>query len=346
MAQLSLCFPLDFLGVWHYTMSMANNACPLGPGRSDRTGISLKELFDRFPDDAAAEAWFIKLRWPDGICCPHCGSVNVKTGCAHKTMPYRCREKDCAKRFSVKVGTVMEASNLKFQVWAIAIYQMMTSLKGVSSMKLHRDLNITQKSAWHLAHRLRTTWDRAQGPFSGPVEVDESYFGGKAKNMHAKKRAKLKGRGSADKTMVVGIKDHASGKIKAAVLEKGKGPVIKPWLLKNITPDAMVYSDEAKVYSTLPNHKMVSHGFGVYVDGPVTTNSMESFWSLLKRGYVGIYHRMSPVHLWRYVTEFVGRHNDRDLDTIDQMANMARNMEGRRLRYKDLIGHGQNAEAI
>ncbi len=130
---------------------MANKA----PGKHYREGLSLKELFKMFPDDAAAENWFTTTRWPDGIHCPYCGSTNVQTGAKHKTMPYRCREKECAKRFSVKTKTFMESSKLGFQDWLIAMYLLSTGLKSVSSMKLHRDLNITQKSAWHLAHRLR-----------------------------------------------------------------------------------------------------------------------------------------------------------------------------------------------
>ena len=120
------------------------------PGKHHREGISLIKLSKMFPDDATAEKWFAKTRWPEGTHCPHCGSVNVQSGAAHKSMPYRCRERECRKRFSVRTGTCMEASNLGFQIWAIAVYLMSTSLKGVSLMKLHRDLEITQKSAWHL----------------------------------------------------------------------------------------------------------------------------------------------------------------------------------------------------
>ena len=137
-------------------------------GKSDREGISLVELFRRWPNDAAAEAWFVERRWPRGITCPHCGSVNVQTGAKHKTMPYRCREKECAKRFSTKTGTVMEGSKLGFQTWAIATYLLSTSLKSVSSMKLHRDLNINQRSAWFLAHRLREALADRQEAFEGP----------------------------------------------------------------------------------------------------------------------------------------------------------------------------------
>ena len=118
------------------------------PGKSFREGISLVQIFRMFPDDATAEAWFVARRWPTGVACPHCGSLNVQTGAKHATMPYRCREKQCAKRFSPKTGTVMEGSKLGLQVWMIATYLVSTSLKSVSSMKLHRDLTINQRSAW------------------------------------------------------------------------------------------------------------------------------------------------------------------------------------------------------
>ena len=125
------------------------------PGRYYRQGMSLKALFRKFPNDETAQAWFVKTRWPNGIACHYCGSTNVQTGAKHKTMPFRCREKECAKRFSVRTGTVMQSSKLGYQTWAIAAYLMSTNLKGISSMKLHREVDITQKSAWHLAHRLR-----------------------------------------------------------------------------------------------------------------------------------------------------------------------------------------------
>ena len=176
------------------------------PGRSHRAGITIAELFRMYPDGRAAERWFIEQRWPDGIACHYCGSMNVQTGCAHKTMPFRCRT--CRKRFSVRTGTVMQSSKLRCQVWLIAMYLMTTSLKGVSSMKLHRDLGITQKSAWHLAHRLRETWKRdGNGAFFGPVEADENWVGGKAKSMSNRRRKEFAGRKNANKTVVAGVRD-------------------------------------------------------------------------------------------------------------------------------------------
>lgn len=159
-----------------------------------------------------AERWFIETRWPGGPHCPHCGSTNVQSGAKHPTMPFRCRT--CRKRFSVRTGTAMQASNLGYRTWALAIYLLTTSLKGVSSMKLHRDLKITQKSAWHLAHRLRKAWAVEQVQFAGPVEVDEAYVGGKEANKHESKKRRA-GRGTVGKTPVVGIKDRATNRIAA-----------------------------------------------------------------------------------------------------------------------------------
>ena len=309
------------------------------PGKANRKGISLVEITRMFPDDATAEAWFVAYRWPHGAACPHCGSVNVQSGASHPTMPYRCRERQCRKRFSVKTGTVMQASNLGYQIWAIAIYLCMTNLKSISSMKLHRDLNITQKSAWHLAHRLRKAFEANAGPFSGPVEVDETYFGGKRKNMSNAKRKTLEGRGAVGKTAVIGAKDRDTNKVSARVVDSTDRQTLQGFVRTNAKKGAKVYTDDAAAYQGMKNveHETVKHSVSEYVRGKAHTNGIESFWAMLKRGHTGTFHKLSPKHLGRYVTEFSARHNVREADTIDQMGAIVEGMNRKRLRYKDLI---------
>ena len=304
------------------------------PGKHFRQGMTLIEAMRMFADNAAAEAWFVKVRWPTGPACPYCGSVNVLSGAKHKTMPYRCREKECRKRFSVRTGSVMEASNIPYQKWALAFYLFMTSLKSVSSMKLHRDLGVTQKTAWHLAHRLRKAFESDSGLFAGPVEVDETYMGGKRKNMPKSKREELTGRGAVGKTAVVGAKDRTTNQVRARAVESTNKATIHGFVADHTALDATVYTDDALVYETLPNpHKAVNHSALEYVRGDVHTNGMESFWSMLKRAYQGTFHKMSEKHLDRYVREFAGKHSVRDMDTLDIMGAIVLGMDGKRLKY-------------
>ena len=314
------------------------------PGKAHRKGITLLELAQRFPDEEAARKWFESIVWPiEGERdCPGCGSLNTHE-CSHAKMPYRCR--DCKKYFSVKTGTVMAGSPLPLLKWLYAIYLDTTSLKGVASMKLHRDIGVTQKTAWFMQQRIREAFAEV-GPliFDGPVEVDESYFGGKRANMSNAKRKELEGtgRGPVGKTAVVGAKDRETGQVAARVIERTDGETLRGFVDDHAAPGAALYTDDATAYrgSGRP-HEAVKHSAAEYVryleDQTVHTNGVESFWSMLKRAHKGTFHRLSPKHLQRYVNEFAGRHNLRERDTIDIMARIAGLMIGKRLMYRDLI---------
>ena len=175
-------------------------------GMYKREGLTVLQLFKKFPDDRTSELWFEKQRWPEERCCPDCGSVDTVATKSRKPMPYRCR--DCRRHFSVRKETVMQSSKLGYQKWVIAIYMMTTGLKGVSSMKIYRELGITQKTAWFLMQRIREGFYNNAATMAGPVEVDETYMGGKKKNMHKAQKEKIKGSGDVGKTAVVGAKDQ------------------------------------------------------------------------------------------------------------------------------------------
>ena len=307
-----------------------------GPGRSHRAGVSMPEMAEMFATEEKAIDWFERWLWPDGRpVCLKCGGVNAYRVKSGRPMPYRCR--DCKSYFSLKTNTPMQDSKLPLRLWAWAIYLEMTSLKGVSSMKLHRDLGIRQASAWHMLHRIREAFMDVAHEFEGPVEVDESYFGGLERNKHARKR-RGEGRGPSGKTPVAGIRDRKTRRVAAKVLNDTTKASLREFADAHRRPGVKTYTDESRSYDGMENRESVRHSVGEYVRGMAHTNGVESFWATLKRAHKGVYHNLSAKHLQRYVSQFAGRHNVRDMDTLAQMQHVLAGMVGRRLMYRDLTG--------
>ena len=305
-----------------------------------RQKISLIRIMEMFPDERSAERWFEQTLWLEDRYCGRCGSDNTHKTPNRKPMPYRCR--DCRKYFSVRTGTPIAKTNLPLRKWALAIYLELTSLKSIASTKLASDIEVSQPAAWFMLHRIREAWNRNDGggngrPFTGPVEVDESYFGGKRRNMSKSKQAKLTGRGPIGKVAVAGIKDRATNKVQARVVPNTKSETIIQFIMEHANPDTKIYTDDALIYHVLPNHESVKHSVGEYVRGQAHTNGVESFWSMLKRAHTGVFHKISPKHLDRYVQEFAGKHNLRRLGTLTQMRRVVRLMAGKTLPYDVLI---------
>ena len=318
-----------------------------GPGKSHRKGISLIDAVQQFGDEGKAHAWFVARRWPDGIRCPHCEGFAITPRKSRRQTPqYHCN--DCEANFTVKTGTIMHDSKLPLSKWALAFYLFATNLKGVSSMKLHRDLDITQKTAWYLAHRVREAWGEEEDKFAGAVEVDETFVGGKEGNKHADKKLRA-GRGAVGKTPVAGVRDRATGRINTEVVESTSKAVLQGFVTRHTTSDAIIYTDEHAAYQGLPRpHEAVKHSAREYVREMAHTNGMESHWALFKRGIDGVYHHISVRHLGRYATEFEGRHNSRPLDTVEQMEIIAQGAVGKHLPYAALVRstHSTNMEAL
>jgi transposase-like protein len=311
---------------------------------------TLKQAIEYFADPANCHAYMAEHRWPDGVVCPRCGSKNVKY--SEKYKRWQCGSHHDKRQFTLKTGTIFEDSAIGLDKWLTALWLLVNSKNGISSHEVGRSIGVTQKSAWFMLHRLREILapvddhTKLGGNEGGPVEVDETFIGGLAKNMH-RNRAKRYGQPGTNKgkTPVVGILDRDLRQIRAKVVADVKRETLQNEVLKNVKYGTKVYTDEHVAYDNLHwryVHDVVRH-VETYVNGQVHTNGLENFWSLLKRGLKGTYVAVEPFHLDRYIAEQVYRYNNRatkdnPLNDSDRFVIAISQVIGKRLTYAELTG--------
>lgn len=300
---------------------------------------SLIQVLDFFKEDSTCVKYLAESRWGDTPSCPHCGNV----GAYVTNRGFKCKAKECHKKFSVTTGTIFENTKISLRYWFAAIYLATNHKKGISSLQLSRDLNITQKTAWFILHRVREMLtNNAPEMLEATVEVDETYIGGKHRNKHSKARKLLneKGTGAINKTPVVAMLQR-DGNIVTIVTPLANGEAIKPFIYNNVKPGTTVITDGFGAYKGLDKtytHEVVMHSENEYVrPGNIHTNSIEGFWSQLKRGIIGVYHQVSPKHLHRYCHEFGYKYNTRQIKDVLRFEDAIKNINGKRLTYANLI---------
>lgn len=302
------------------------------------TPTTLQEAIVSFSNPDTAFRYMTAIRWPQGAICPHCTAPNPYV--LAKRCMWKCRT--CTKQFSIKRGSVMEDSPLGLDKWLLAMWLIANAKSGISSYEIHRALGITQKSAWFLLHRIRLAMHT--GTFeklSGTVEADETYVGGKARNMHAsKKKEKIKGRGGVGKAVVIGLLERG-GRVRTKVVTSASQSTLHEHIKEHVEPGSELFTDQHSGYQGIsPDyiHEAVNHAVGEYVRGHVWTNGMENYWSLLKRTIKGTYVSCEPFHLFRYLDEQSFRYDHRKDSDGGRFVKVASSVAGKRLTYKKLIG--------
>lgn len=301
---------------------------------------TLQQAVVYFADPNNCIAYLVARRWPDGVTCPTCGSGNV--GYLASRRLFQCKNRHPKSQFSIKVGTIFEDSPISLDKWLCAMWLLANCKNGVSSYEIHRDLGVTQKTAWFMLQRIRLALqDDGGGKLGGEVEVDETFIGGKARNMHvATKKRRITGTGGKDKAIVFGMVERG-GKVKAQVVASRKRETLQPEIRKHVEAGSALYSDALLSYQGLASdyaHQVINHAVS-YVEGNVHTNSMENFWSLLKRGINGTYVSVEPFHLFRYLDEQAFRYNNRkELNDAGRFDLAVSRIVGKRLTYAEVTG--------
>jgi transposase-like protein len=302
-----------------------------------KSTISTFQLFEMFPDAESARLFLESRIWSDGVTCPSCkGKENITT---RKGGFYRCNP--CQLDFTIRTGTIFERSHIPLHKWLYAMYLLVTARKGISSLQLAKEIGVTQKSAWFMLHRLR---EACGGPkltkLKGIVELDECFIGGKEGNKHEHKKLKA-GRGAVGKVAVLGMRERGGRTIAAPMEERSLQESTKR-IHENVELGTQLYTDEHLIFSDLDGlfykHDAVNHSAGEYATGPAHTNSIESVWAVLKRGYYGVYHSMSGKHLRRYLDEFTFRLNEGNVKrhSLERLDSMIEAISGKRLTYQEL----------
>ena len=307
---------------------------------------SLQEAVVYFSNPNNCIEYLANRRWPDGrVICPTCNSDKVKFNADRRI--WQCSSHHSKRQFSIKVGTIMEDSAIPLDKWLMAMWMVTNCKNGISSYEIAKDVKVTQKSAWFMLHRIRLAMqDETSGnKLSGHVEVDETFIGGKARNMHLDKRERrITGTGGKDKTIVFGALERG-GKIRTAVISDRKRAALQVEVKKHVEAGSALYSDALQSYDGLAQeyaHKVIDHA-EKYVDGQVHTNGLENFWSLLKRGISGTYVSVEPFHLFRYLDEQMFRYNNRGnqenkVTDSDRFDMIVRKIIGKRLTFAGLTG--------
>jgi transposase-like protein len=300
---------------------------------------TLQEAVLYFSDPSNCREYLVARRWPDGVTCPRCGGKKVLFQAKYNR--WQCGSKHDLRQFTAKTGTIFEDSPLGLDKWLMAMWMVVNCKNGVSSYEIHRAVGVTQKSAWFMDHRIREALGMvANHKLSGEVEADETFIGGKARNMHiAKRQRRITGTGGKDKTAVMGILERG-GHIRTIVVPNRKRTALQTEVRKHVEAGAALYTDALPSYSGLAQeyaHAVVDHAVA-YVDGRVHTNGLENFWSLLKRSINGTYVSLEPFHLFRYLDEQTFRYNHRKLTDGERFNLAVQGIVGKRLTYEGLTG--------